>query len=73
MFTTRPELHGTIGMFMGLKTFSMAMLVMNMAFVRPEEVRWVLQTVGGWFGVTSMTVVAVLLAPLSSVTVRLAV
>jgi hypothetical protein len=35
-------LHGTIGMFMGLKTFSLIMLVMNLAFVRPEEIRWVL-------------------------------
>jgi Vitamin K-dependent gamma-carboxylase len=35
-------LHGTIGLFMGLKTFSLLMLVMNLAFVRPEEVRWVL-------------------------------
>jgi hypothetical protein len=35
-------LHGMIGMFMGLKTFSMVMLVMNMAFLRPEEARWML-------------------------------
>jgi hypothetical protein len=34
-------LHGTIGIFMGLKTFSLLMLIMNLAFVRPEEVRWV--------------------------------
>jgi hypothetical protein len=33
-------LHGMIGMFMGLKTFSLMMLVMNMAFLKPEEVRW---------------------------------
>jgi hypothetical protein len=33
-------LHGMIGLFMGLKTFSLMMLVMNMAFLRPEEVRW---------------------------------
>jgi hypothetical protein len=38
-------LHGLIGMFMGLKTFSFTMLVMNMAFLRPEEVHWLL----GWF------------------------
>ena len=30
-------LHGLIGMFMGLKTFALMMLVMNMAFVRREE------------------------------------
>jgi Vitamin K-dependent gamma-carboxylase len=42
-------LHGTIGMFMGLKTFSMVMLVMNMAFLRPEEVRWMLGWMLGWF------------------------
>ncbi len=29
-----------IGMVMGLKTFSFTMLVMNMAFLRPEEVHW---------------------------------
>ncbi len=33
-------LHGFIGIFMGLKTFSMIMLVMNMAFLRKEEVHW---------------------------------
>ncbi len=38
-------LHGTIGMFMGLKTFSLLMLVMNMAFLRPEEVRWMVRLV----------------------------
>jgi hypothetical protein len=38
-------LHGMIGMVMGLKTFSFVMLVMNMCFLRPEEVHWLL----GWF------------------------
>ena len=38
-------LHGTIGIFMGLKTFSLVMLVMNLAFVRPDEVRWVFSRV----------------------------
>ncbi len=33
-------LHGGIGLFMGLKTFSLMMLVMNMAFLRKEEVYW---------------------------------
>ncbi len=32
-------LHGFIGLFMGLKTFSLIMLVFNMAFLRPD----------GWF------------------------
>jgi hypothetical protein len=39
-------LHGFIGMFMGLKTFSLVMLAMNMAFLRPEEVKWMLGLVG---------------------------
>ena len=34
-------LHGGIGLFMGLKTFSLAMLVMNMAFLRKEEAAWI--------------------------------
>jgi hypothetical protein len=32
-------LHGFIGLFMGLKTFSLMMLVMNMAFLDPDSVR----------------------------------
>jgi hypothetical protein len=32
-------LHGFIGVFMGLKTFSLMMLVMNMAFLNPEKVK----------------------------------
>ena len=39
-------LHGFIGLFMGLKTFSLMMLVMNMAFLTKDEVLWFL----GWFG-----------------------
>ena len=35
-------LHGGIGLFMGLKTFSLIMLVMNMAFLRKEEAYWLL-------------------------------
>jgi hypothetical protein len=35
-------LHGFIGLFMGLKTFSLMMLAMNMAFLTPEMVRWLL-------------------------------
>lgn len=38
-------LHGLIGLFMGLKTFSLMMLVMNMAFLTKEEVHWFLN----WF------------------------
>jgi hypothetical protein len=33
-------LHGGIGLFLGLKTFSFIMLSMNMAFLRKEEVYW---------------------------------
>ncbi|MBI1830792.1 MAG: hypothetical protein HYR84_04995 [Planctomycetes bacterium] len=33
-------LHGGIGLFMGLKTFALMMLVLNMAFLRREEVIW---------------------------------
>jgi len=33
-------LHGFIGLFMGLQTFSFIMLVMNMAFLTPDDVRW---------------------------------
>jgi hypothetical protein len=36
-------LHGTIGIFMGLKTFSLIMLIMNMSFLRPKEVHWFLR------------------------------
>jgi len=32
-------LHGFIGIFMGLRTFTLMMLVMNMAFLRPAEVQ----------------------------------
>jgi hypothetical protein len=35
-------LHGFIGLFMGLKTFSIMMLIMNSAFLTPAEVRWLL-------------------------------
>lgn len=37
-------LHGFIGVFMGLKTFALIMLVMNMAFLRKDEVLWMF----GW-------------------------
>jgi hypothetical protein len=39
-------LHGLIGVLMGLGTFALVMLVMNMAFLRKEEVYWLV----GWFG-----------------------
>jgi len=35
-------LHGFIGLFMGLKTFSLMMLVMNMAFLTNQETNWFL-------------------------------
>jgi hypothetical protein len=38
-------LHGFIGLFMGLKTFSLMMLVFNMAFLRTEEVAWALNLI----------------------------
>ena len=38
-------LHGFIGMFMGLRTFALLMLVMNMSFLRKEEVYWMVS----WF------------------------
>jgi hypothetical protein len=40
-------------MFMGLKTFSLLMLIMNLAFVKSEEIRWVLSRVGSFVGGTS--------------------
>jgi hypothetical protein len=40
-------LHGFIGMFMGLKTFSFMMLVMNMAFLRSSEAHWLVRLVTG--------------------------
>ena len=35
-------LHGLIGLFMGLKTFSFIMLTMNLAFVPPAALHWFL-------------------------------
>lgn len=39
-------LHGVIGLFMGLQTFALIMLVLNMAFLRTEEVYWILAEFG---------------------------
>ncbi len=39
-------LHGGIGLFLGLKTFSLIMLVMNMAFLRKEEALWGMRRIG---------------------------
>jgi len=39
-------LHLGIGMFMGLRTFSLIMLAFNLAFVSPETVRWALARFG---------------------------
>ncbi len=36
-------LHGLIGMVMGLKTFAVMMLIMNMAFLPPSAVNWILE------------------------------
>jgi hypothetical protein len=41
-------LHAGIGLFMGLKTFSLMMLVMNMAFLRKEEVYWLFALPGSF-------------------------
>ncbi len=43
-------LHGFIGLFMGLKTFSLMMLAMNLAFVPPETARRLLGLVSGRAG-----------------------
>lgn len=39
-------LHGVIGIFMGLGTFALIMLVMNMAFLRDAEVAWIFAQLG---------------------------
>jgi hypothetical protein len=39
-------LHGVIGLFMGLQTFALMMLVLNMVFLRTEEVYWILAEFG---------------------------
>jgi hypothetical protein len=39
-------LHGVIGLFMGLGTFALIMLVMNMAFLELHEVYWLLAQFG---------------------------
>lgn len=48
MLTCAVMLHGGIGMFMGLKTFSLMMIAFNMAFLTPGEGRWMLS----WFFIT---------------------
>jgi hypothetical protein len=51
MLSMAITLHGFIGMFMGLKTFSLIMLVMNMAFLKTEEANWAIGLVSrklGW-------------------------
>jgi hypothetical protein len=40
-------LHGLIGVLMGLTTFALMMAVMNLVFVRKEEVAWLFSWVGG--------------------------
>ncbi len=39
-------LHGFIGLFMGLQSFSLVMLIMNGVFLRKEEVYWLAARVG---------------------------
>jgi hypothetical protein len=46
MLSMAVTLHGGIGLFMGLKTFSMMMLALCMAFVPPEMIRRLLRTLG---------------------------
>jgi hypothetical protein len=41
-------LHGVIGLFMGLKTFALVMLIMNAAFLPPETVRWLVRLFRQW-------------------------
>jgi hypothetical protein len=44
-------IHGFIGLFMGLKTFSIMMLTMNLAFVPAQTMQWLLNKLtGGWYG-----------------------
>ena len=40
--------HAGIGMFMGLRTFSILMLAFNLAFVSPETVRWAIGKLARW-------------------------
>lgn len=46
MLAAAALLHGVIGVFMGLGTFALIMLVMNMAFLRTEEANWILASLG---------------------------
>ena len=48
-------LHGLISLFMGLGTFALVMLVMNMAFLRTEEVHWLVSWLGGGEGSRQQT------------------
>jgi hypothetical protein len=47
LLTVAMMLHGSIALFMGLKTFSLLMMTFNMAFVAPETVRWGLRKLSG--------------------------
>jgi hypothetical protein len=40
--------HGGIAVFLGMKTFGLAMLIGNLAFVYPETVRAVVAWLGSW-------------------------
>jgi uncharacterized membrane protein YphA (DoxX/SURF4 family) len=43
-------LHGFIGVLMGLRTFTLIMLVMNMAFLRPKEAHWLVNQLARFWG-----------------------
>jgi hypothetical protein len=66
-------LHGVIGTFMGLKTFSLMMLIMNMAFLTPAEVNWLLRPVRWcWRALTGPAATPPALAPAGRSTAILA-
>lgn len=48
MLTMAIVLHGFIGMLMGLKTFALMMLVMNMIFLPPRSVQWLVNHFPWW-------------------------
>ena len=60
-------LHAGIGLLMGLKTFSLMMLVLNMAFLRKEEVYWIFSFLanprGKWQGASAAPTQPTVAAP----------
>ena len=59
-------LHGGIGLFLGLKTFSLMMLVLNMAFLRKEEVYWIFNLLSGLRGKLQAPAPAAVLQPVAA-------